>query len=78
MARSRFTEASLTPEERLDLIADILLRGLERLLAARTREKTRRWRERRVAEERHPDLDEPCEKRPDENDVQIREGRAEG
>lgn len=43
-----FPEADLTPEERLDAVAEILLRGVRRLVAERRREKTRRWRERRA------------------------------
>lgn len=44
MARSRFPEADFTPEERLNTVADILLRGVERFLADQTREKTPRRR----------------------------------
>lgn len=44
MARSRFPEADFTPEERLNTVADILLRGVERLLADPAREKTPRRR----------------------------------
>jgi hypothetical protein len=43
-----FPESDLTSEERIDAVAEILLRGVRRLAAERGREKTRRWRERRA------------------------------
>lgn len=46
-----FPEFDYTPEERLTAVAEILLRGMRRMVAARGREKTRRWRERKAAEE---------------------------
>jgi len=44
-----FPEFDYTPEERLKAVAEILLRGMRRMLAEQKREKTRRWRERRAA-----------------------------
>ena len=42
-------EIDLTPEERCAAIAEILLRGVRRMLAGQKRDKTRRWRERLAA-----------------------------
>ena len=55
-----FPESDLTPEERIDAVAAILLRGVRRLVAERGREKTRRWRERRAGADGSNRVDVPA------------------
>lgn len=54
-----FPESDLSPDERLDAVAEILLRGVRRLAAERGREKTRRWRERRTGADGSNRVDVP-------------------
>ena len=54
-------EADLTPEARLDAIAEILLDAIREMYAERNREKTRRCRVRKTAATATASLDEQGE-----------------
>ncbi len=51
----RSPEDMMSPEERADAIAAILLKGVTRRIAKKQREKTRRWRERKAGKSAAPE-----------------------
>ena len=67
MRGHRPPELEYTPEERVKAVAEILLRGMQRMLAERRRAKKRGWRKRNAADSeleaprdasRHPDAED--------------------
>ena len=65
-----FPEFEYTPEERVKAVAEILLRGMRRMLAERRRAKKRGWRERTAATVADSELEAPrdASRHPDEED----------
>lgn len=59
-----FPEFDYEPEERLAAVAEILLRGVQRMQAERKRQKTRRWRERSAGARASNRVDVPGETSP--------------